>query len=174
MASSRHWALYATNHHLGTYREHRLSGARLGRFGVYLDRKVSQGWQAKVAVLRVVLSVQIVPSKGDPLIAEQMRVFFPKAELDRGLEDVKRGRTYDGLGKDGLEPPSRSWQPDDPIQPEGWHHDGERWVRNDDGGWFQDRYGYWRYTKPGDIGWRELEGNRGWEYIQGHIEARET
>lgn len=167
MGSGRHWALYASNHRLGTHREHRLAGARLWRIGVYVSHTVRDGWKMELSVFRVVLRLQIAPRQNDPLIKEWMRVLFPKAELDRGLDDVQHGRRYLGIGKDGLEPPSTSWKPDDPVQPEGWHHNGNGWERNDDGGWFQDRYGYWRYTAPGDIGWRELPDSKGWEYVKG-------
>lgn len=48
------------------------------------------------------------------------------AGIQQGMRDIAAGRTY---VYDGDATPSPTWQPDDPVQPEGWHHDGTKWVR---------------------------------------------
>lgn len=162
MSSSKHWALYATNHRLGTHREHRLAGARIGRVGVSLTWTVFHGWKATISAGRSSVEFTIAPGQNDARVGEFLRETFPKAALSRGIEDSKRGRRWRHR-EDGLGAPSSSWQPDDPVQPEGWEHDGTTWVRKVDG-WFRDPYGYWRYTEPGKIGWRQTP-DLGWEYI---------
>lgn len=162
MTSSKNWALYATNLRLGTSREHRMAGARIWRVGVSLTWTVFYGWEAAMNVGRTAVSVTIRPGRHDPRVAEFLRTTFPKAALSRGMEDSDRGRLWRHR-EDGLGEPSSSWQPDDPVQPEGWEHDGTKWVRKSEG-WFRDPYGYWRYTEPGKIGWRQ-KPDLGWEYI---------
>jgi hypothetical protein len=85
-------------------------------------------------------------------------------DLKKGLADSEAGRLYRGRLASRLpSQPSSSWLPDDPQQPAGWHHDGQRWRLNRDGGWWVDRYGFWRYNKPGQIGWVE-QPDRSWCY----------
>lgn len=88
-------------------------------------------------------------------------------EVQRAKADADAGRLYE-WNPNGRDRPSSKWSPDDPVQPEGWHHDGSAWVLNEDGGWFQSPSGYWRYTKPGEIGWQE-QRDGSWEYNDGPL-----
>ena len=84
--------------------------------------------------------------------------------------DVESGRLYRPFLVESLwhlpSIPQPSWKPDDPKQPDGWYHDGRRWRIKRDGGWAKDRYGYWRYTTPGEIGWVE-NPDGSWRYDSG-------
>jgi len=44
--------------------------------------------------------------------------------LNAGIADAEAGRFYNEAGV-----PAESWRADDPIQPEGWFHDGQDWDR---------------------------------------------
>ncbi len=52
------------------------------------------------------------------------------ADLREGEADFKAGRGYRYVKTDPVEfIPLDTWRADDAIQPEGWRHDGTRWVR---------------------------------------------
>lgn len=50
-------------------------------------------------------------------------------EMRKGNADMEAGRLYRMEDDDFI--PDERWRPDDPQQPDGWHHDGERWVRDE-------------------------------------------
>lgn len=92
--------------------------------------------------------------------------------MQQAQEDIEAGRLYRGrfVWSKLPEPPLDSWKPDDPVQPDGWYHDGKKWRLRRDGTWFADPWGYWRYNYPGDIGWvQERPGDEhcGWHYVKG-------
>lgn len=170
MASGKRWALYASNHNVGTVREHRLAGARIGPFSCSVSYEVLSGWKFTTAWRPVHFEVGI-PARGNKrqqLIEEMFR--HPRFKQEHAESksaagrDFKAGRGYRMVLDDPFAPmpPLASWRPDDPVQPEGWHHNGQQWVLDEEG-WSQDRSGYWRYTKPGDFGW-VFRGTR-WEYL---------
>lgn len=164
MASSKRWALYATNLHLGTHREHRLSGARFGPAMVRLGWTPPHGWKAEVNLARFGIEVTWSPRKDDPRVQSWLAAVMGRMSTNLGLADANDGRLYEGVdNRTAPSRPSASWRADDPQQPIGWHHDGARWVQNDDG-WWRDRSGYWRYNRPGDPGWRE-EPDGSWRYV---------
>jgi hypothetical protein len=71
------------------------------------------------------------------------------AGIRQGHADAVAGRTFRGrLANRFPNPPASRWRPDDPEQPDGWHHDGSRWRLNRDGGWHVDAYGFWRWDRP--------------------------
>ena len=43
------------------------------------------------------------------------------------MADLAAGRSYRMVDREFV--PSDSWKPDDPIQPDNWRHDGDKWVR---------------------------------------------
>ena len=53
-----------------------------------------------------------------------------RESMQRALADFKAGRKYHFNTKTGETTPAVTWSSDDPQQPAGWHHDGERWVRD--------------------------------------------
>jgi hypothetical protein len=167
MTSSKRWALYATNKRLGTPHEHRLSGARLGWAMVRLSWTPMHGWRAEVDLARLGVTASLRPRKDDPRVQEWLAAVMGRTSTNLGLASARDGRTYlysdDRLN--GPARPSESWKPDDPQQPIGWHHDGTCWVQNDDGGWWRDRHGYWRYNAPGDPGWKERPDGS-WFYVK--------
>lgn len=87
-------------------------------------------------------------------------------DLSEGIADADSGRTYKWDRDDRHAPsvPSESWQFDDPKQPEGWHEENGKWTINTVG-WWPDPHGHWRYTKPGDPGWR-MKDDESWEYVR--------
>lgn len=167
MTATKHWALYATNHRVGTDREHRLSGARIGRIGVNLGWTPMHGWKAELHVYRLGIEVSVFPRRDDPRVQSWLAAIMGRMAVNEGIADADDGRLYEGIddGESGPSRPAKSWKPDDPQQPIGWHHDGTEWVQNDDGGWWRDRHGYWRYNRPGDPGWQE-EPDGTWRYVK--------
>jgi hypothetical protein len=165
MASSKNWALYATNLRLGTFREHRMAGARLGKVGCSVEFSLPNGWRFSVYVGRTHLAF----TRGEPNGSARMQEFLDyvmgpsvRKNLTQSRKDIDEGRGYRFDPKaDGRDIPLATWKPDDPQQPPGWHHDGKHWVLNKEG-WKKDRYGYWRYTEPGDVGW--VEHDHEWVY----------
>jgi hypothetical protein len=164
----KHWNLYATNRRVGTYKEHRLAGARIGRFGVRLSHAYPYGWRAEIYVSRFEIELQAHPRQSDPLWKDFYEAVMPpriRKQLTQSEEDIDQGRGYRFDARDdGRSIPLASWKADDPEQPDGWHHDGKRWVINETG-WFKDRYGWWRYNHPGDPGWKEKEDGS-WMYVK--------
>lgn len=175
LASSKHWALYASNLHLGTGREHRLSGARIGPAMVRLGWTPMSGWKAEVNLFRLGWQFTWAPRKDDPRTEEWLAAIMGRMAVNVGLADANDGRWYEHSDDrfDGPARPSASWKPDDPQPPIGWHHDGTQWVQNDDGGWWRDRHGYWRYNAPGDPGWKE-EPDGSWRYIKAALPRGRT
>lgn len=163
-ARAKRWAFYATNHRLGTMREHRLSGARLGPFAAHLGWTPMHGWKAEINLARLGIEVRVSPRRDDPRVQEWLAALMGRMGTNLGLADLNDGRLYLGSDRqDGPARPAESWKADDPQPPIGWHHDGQHWVQNDDGGWWRDRSGTWRYNKPGDRGWIE-KPDGSWRY----------
>lgn len=168
MASSKHWALYAANHHLGTTRVHRLAGARLGRFSVNIDYNAMHGW--KFTIHWRPFHIEFGMAAGEAIRKRWFdEVLFRHPQFAEGIKaSIKsgdEGRGYRMNTEDDRAPmePLATWRADDPEAPEGWHHDGEKWVQDEEG-WSRDRSGYWRFTKPGDFGW-VMRKDR-WEYLE--------
>ena len=49
------------------------------------------------------------------------------ADMRESLADLAAGRAYAMVDREFI--PKDTWRPDDPKQPDGWRHDGEKWVR---------------------------------------------
>lgn len=94
------------------YRWTRFAQSRVGRFGARLLRWTPYRRFISRRVWREFLS--------DP---------EARASLDAGMEDLKAHRTYQWHHGTGVGAPNPLWAPDDPIQPDGWRHDGTQWVR---------------------------------------------
>lgn len=169
---NKRWNFYAANYHLGTHREHRLSGARIGHVGAALSWTPMHGWKAEIHVFRLGLQATLKPHRNDPRVQAWIAAIMGRMDTNFGLADLNDGRMYEG--SDRLSGPSRprdTWKADDPQPPIGWHHDGERWVQNDDGGWWRDRTGTWRYNRPGDLGWQE-QPDGSWKYYFDSVTER--
>jgi len=124
------------------------------------------GWKAEAYLGRLGFEATWKPHKDDPRIRAWFAAVMGHMDTNEGLADANDGRLYEGYDtRDGPLRPAASWKPDDPQPPLGWHHDGERWVQNDDGGWWRDRHGYWRYNVPGDLGWKERPDGS-WYYVR--------
>lgn len=161
----KRWALYASSRGLGTFREHRLAGAHVGPVGATLVWDPMRGWQAKAHWSRLAFEVTLAPRRDDPRVQEWIAALMGHIDVNVGVRDANDGRLYKGMDDrtSGPSRPAESWKADDPQQPVGWHHDGQTWVQNDDGGWWRDRSGYWRYNAPGDPGWKERPDGS-WRY----------
>jgi hypothetical protein len=128
------------------------------------------GWRAQVNLGRFGIEVAIAPRRDDPRVRSWLDALMGHMDVNSGLADANDGRLYHHGDdrQDGPARPAASWKADDPQQPTGWHHDGERWVQNDDGGWWRDRSGYWRYNAPGDPGWQERPDGS-WNYVSASL-----
>lgn len=123
-----------------------------------------KGWKAEIHFFRLGIEVDWHPRKDDPRVQEWLAALMGRIDTNFGVMDLNDGRMYEGNDRrKGPARPAKSWKADDRQQPIGWHHDGEQWVMNDDGGWWRDRSGYWRYNKPGQKGWEE-QPDGSWRY----------
>jgi hypothetical protein len=174
MLGNKHWSINATNLYLGTTREHRMAHLRIGPFQADVSYEILHGW--KFAVHFRPFHVEVGKAADEQRRREWFEETFERnpsfgRSIKAGQSDFEAGRCYRLNTADEHAPmePCETWRPDDPVQPEGWHHDGEKWVIDDEG-WSRDRGGYWRFTRPTDYGW-VMRRNR-WEYIDKLVAAR--
>lgn len=118
---------------------------------VRLDFSALNWWRADVNVGRFGVRFSWIASQDNPRRRDLFDFLMGPTALEalaQSKEELDTGRGYRwSPHPDKPSRPLATWRPDDPKQPEGWHHDGTQWVM-DEQGWKQDRTGYWRYTKP--------------------------